>query len=353
MSEKHVFIYVATYADRAAALADYEAMLNLHEIRLVGSYDVAVIAKDAEGKVHVHKHEKPTQHGVWGGVLVGALVGVLFPPSLVGVATVGGAAAVGGALGGLGGHFLEGLSRGDAKEMGDLLKAGAGGADRDRRVAHGSGARQGADARREVDREADRGRSRAAQAGARGGREAARRGLAQRRRSLARQWCGSRSRRSRRPAGQWTCAAHRIERDLFPKAIVENPGSDEGRLRMRPDSVGATICFQADLEGAKVSEGIDEVRDREHLIDRLQNLRAIVPVFAQELASARRQAARLRLDNARLAEQVRQLQRQRIGAEDKRAAEPAGTPGQIINTPLQTPFDGVEAQTAGGLAPWA
>ena len=124
MSDRHVFIYVATYADSADALADYGALLDLHEIKLVGSYDVAVITKDAEGKVHVHKHEKPTQHGVWGGILVGALVGVLFPPSLVGVATVGGAAAVGGAVGGLGGHFLEGLSRGDAREMGDLLKAG-------------------------------------------------------------------------------------------------------------------------------------------------------------------------------------------------------------------------------------
>ncbi len=122
---------------------------------------------------------------------------------------------------------------------------------------------------------------------------------------------------------------------------------------MRPDSAQATLCFQADLKGGEVLEGIDEVRDREHLVDRLQNLRAIVPVFAQELASARRQTARLRLDNARLAEQVRQLQRQRIGTEDKRAAEPAGTPGQIINTPLQTPFDGIEAQTAGEPAPWA
>jgi uncharacterized membrane protein len=124
MSDRPVFIYAATYADRADALADYDALLDLHEIRLVGPYDVAVIAKDAEGKVHVEKHEKPTQHGVWAGVLVGALVGVLFPPSVVGVATVGGAAAIGGAVGGLGGHFLEGMSRGDAKELGDLLEAG-------------------------------------------------------------------------------------------------------------------------------------------------------------------------------------------------------------------------------------
>ena len=124
MSNRAVFIYAATYADQADALADYDALLDLHETRLVGTYDVALITKDADGKVHVQKHEKPTQHGVWGGVLVGALVGVLFPPSMVGVATVAGAAAVGGVVGGLGGHFLEGMSRGDAKELGDLLEAG-------------------------------------------------------------------------------------------------------------------------------------------------------------------------------------------------------------------------------------
>lgn len=124
MSDRRVFIYIATYAEEADALADYDAMLDLHEIRLVGSYDVAIVRKDAEGKVHVQKHEKPTQHGVWGGVLIGALVGVLLPPAVVGVAAVAGAAAVGGVVGGLGGHFLEGLSRGDAKELGDLLEAG-------------------------------------------------------------------------------------------------------------------------------------------------------------------------------------------------------------------------------------
>ena len=124
MSSKGIFIYAATYADEAEALADYDALLDLHEIRRVGTYDVATIIRSADGKVHVHKHEKPTQHGVWGGILVGALVGVLFPPATVGVATVAGAAAIGGTVGGLGGHFSEGLSRGDAKELGDLLEAG-------------------------------------------------------------------------------------------------------------------------------------------------------------------------------------------------------------------------------------
>jgi hypothetical protein len=83
-----------------------------------GTYDVAVITKDAEGKVHVEKHEKPTQHGARGGIAVGALVGVLFPPSVIG------AAAVGGLVGGVGGHLKKGMSRGDAKELGDLLESG-------------------------------------------------------------------------------------------------------------------------------------------------------------------------------------------------------------------------------------
>lgn len=53
--------------------------------------------------------------------------------------------------------------------------------------------------------------------------------------------------------------------------------------------------------------------DREQLLDRLQNLRSILPVFAQEVASARRTAGRLRTENGKLREQVRQLQRQRAG----------------------------------------
>ncbi len=49
--------------------------------------------------------------------------------------------------------------------------------------------------------------------------------------------------------------------------------------------------------------------DRAHLLDRLQNLRTIVPVFAEELASARRTTARLRVENHRLLDQVRDFER--------------------------------------------
>lgn len=50
--------------------------------------------------------------------------------------------------------------------------------------------------------------------------------------------------------------------------------------------------------------------DREHLLDRLDRLRAILPAFAEELASSRRQAAALRVENRGLLAEVRRLQRQ-------------------------------------------
>ena len=118
MSDRPVFIYVATYASPHDAYLDYDALIELHAADLVGSYDVAIITKKDDGKVHVEKHEKPTQKGAWTGVAVGAVVGILFPPSIIGSAIVGGAG------GGLIAHFARGMSRGDMKELGELLDEG-------------------------------------------------------------------------------------------------------------------------------------------------------------------------------------------------------------------------------------
>ncbi|MGH2880295.1 MAG: hypothetical protein ACRDK4_11905 [Solirubrobacteraceae bacterium] len=53
-----------------------------------------------------------------------------------------------------------------------------------------------------------------------------------------------------------------------------------------------------------------ETRERDQLLDRLGSLRRVLPVLAQEMASARRQAAHLRIDNRRLTDQVRELRAQ-------------------------------------------
>jgi phage shock protein A len=50
-----------------------------------------------------------------------------------------------------------------------------------------------------------------------------------------------------------------------------------------------------------------EASDRDQMLERMRSLRRVLPVLAQEMAAARRQAARLRTDNRRLTEQVREL----------------------------------------------
>ena len=93
------FIYVATYPNEATAQDDYQVVKDLHAQGLVGSYDAAVVTKDASGKVHENKDETATRHGAWWGIAAGAAVGVLFAPA------VGAAAAVGGVVGGVSGHW--------------------------------------------------------------------------------------------------------------------------------------------------------------------------------------------------------------------------------------------------------
>ncbi|HEY7146400.1 MAG TPA: DUF1269 domain-containing protein [Streptosporangiaceae bacterium] len=115
------FIYVATYPNEAAARDDYQVVKGLHSSGLVGSYDAAVITKDADGKVHENKDETATRHGAWWGIAAGAAVGVLFPPSILGTA------ALGGVIGGVSGHLARGMSRSDAKELGDFIDPGEAG----------------------------------------------------------------------------------------------------------------------------------------------------------------------------------------------------------------------------------
>ena len=118
MSDRPVFLYAATYDNIADAEADYEAVFDLHALGAIGTFDSAVIRKDEDGKVHVTKTEKPTQHGAWTGAGVGAVVGILFPPALIGSAVVGATA------GGLIGHLRGGVSRGDLKDLGEELEPG-------------------------------------------------------------------------------------------------------------------------------------------------------------------------------------------------------------------------------------
>jgi len=113
-----VFIFIGTYSSEVDARTDYDVVKDLHAMGAVGTYDAAVVTKDDAGKVHVNKDEITTRHGAWGGAGVGALVGILFPPSIIG------SALVGAAIGGISGHLWKGMSRADVKEFGDAIDSG-------------------------------------------------------------------------------------------------------------------------------------------------------------------------------------------------------------------------------------
>jgi uncharacterized membrane protein len=115
------FVLVATYPDEATAQEDYQVVKDAHAAGLVGSYDAAVVTKDTGGKVHENKDETATRHGAWWGAAAGAAVGVIFPPAVLG------AAAAGALTGGVSGHLARGMSRSDAKQLGDLIDPGQAG----------------------------------------------------------------------------------------------------------------------------------------------------------------------------------------------------------------------------------
>ena len=117
MSDNQLLLYAGEYESVDDAKADLEALKELHRDKFVGTYDAAVVTKNEEGKVEVvDKIEKPTEHGGWAGLAVGAALGLIFPPSVL----VSGLAGAG--VGALIGHLRGGMSNADLKEVGEMLE---------------------------------------------------------------------------------------------------------------------------------------------------------------------------------------------------------------------------------------
>ena len=119
MAKPPVFLYLATFESKDDADAAYRHIKELHSAGVVGTYDAAVVSKDANGKVKLGKDEKPTQYGAWTGLAVGALVGLVFPPLLLADVAM---ALFGAGAGALVAHYRSGMSRADAKMLADLIE---------------------------------------------------------------------------------------------------------------------------------------------------------------------------------------------------------------------------------------
>jgi len=120
-----MIIFVGAYSDVADAEADYQAVKALHKEGDLGHVSAAVLTKDADGKLKMHRHDTTAKHLAWGGAVVGGLIGILAPP--LGLAWLGGAAVDGAVLAGVGGvagHYWHNIPKAELKEMSDLLESG-------------------------------------------------------------------------------------------------------------------------------------------------------------------------------------------------------------------------------------
>ena len=123
--------YVGVYADVDDAVADYEAIKDLHtEAGLIDAFDAAVIERrDGKTKI-VKKHETPTRAGGVLGAGVGLATGLavaLFPFAAIGGGLLAATTGGGAVLGAVAGHAAAGMSRHDLKELGESLDTGQAG----------------------------------------------------------------------------------------------------------------------------------------------------------------------------------------------------------------------------------
>lgn len=72
-----------------------------------------------------------------------------------------------------------------------------------------------------------------------------------------------------------------------------------------------TVAAAPSLSLRSTETRAGEAIERDALLDRLHQLRTVLPAFATELADVRRAAAQLRSDNRRLLAEVHRLRRER------------------------------------------
>ena len=91
-------LFVADFSDTTSAWEAYEALKSLEDGRHFAIDGVVVVTRDADGKLEIQKAtDHSTKRGMTWGLVGGAALGLLFPPSIIGSAAALGAG--GAALG--------------------------------------------------------------------------------------------------------------------------------------------------------------------------------------------------------------------------------------------------------------
>jgi uncharacterized membrane protein len=116
MTAKPMTAFIATYDEVAAARQDYEEVKQAHGKGLIGHYDAAIVWKDDNGKVEIDSvSNEASRKWLLAGLGAGALVGLIFPPSILATSAIG---ALSGAIIG---KFRDGLPQDDLEQIGEAI----------------------------------------------------------------------------------------------------------------------------------------------------------------------------------------------------------------------------------------
>ena len=117
-----VDLYVAAYLDPNAARADWDAIKQLADDDVVTVEGLILVSRGSDGKIHVEDNFHTARKGAAWGAIGGAVVGLIFPPSLLAGALVGAGAGLG--MGGLVSHGTKSVIKADVEDALPLNSSG-------------------------------------------------------------------------------------------------------------------------------------------------------------------------------------------------------------------------------------
>ncbi len=86
-------LIAAVYSSPAAAQSMLNELVRLHQQDVIELIDAAVMERDGDGKLHISERAELTPaKGAKRGALIGAALGIIFPPSLLATTAIGAAA---------------------------------------------------------------------------------------------------------------------------------------------------------------------------------------------------------------------------------------------------------------------
>src|SRR5918995_73211 len=116
MTDKPLTAFIATYDEAAVARQDYQEVKQAHDQGFIADYDAAIVWKNERGKVEIDSvSEEASRKWLWAGLGVGALIGLIFPPSILATS------AIGALTGAVIGKFRDGIAQDDLEQIGEAL----------------------------------------------------------------------------------------------------------------------------------------------------------------------------------------------------------------------------------------